>query len=95
MLKLLPALFLVLLSSTTWAKTSGNITALCKQQWPGDKGQQSYCIKEKRNYQEWLRYNRKRASANVDARNRIDDCMTKYSPDFKEAYDCVFDRGFF
>ncbi len=95
MMKLIPALLMVAFTTTAMAETPGNIASLCKKQWPGEKGQQSYCIKEKRNYQEWLKYNRKRVYANVDARNKIDNCIANNKPDYNAAYDCVFDSGWF
>ena len=95
MLKLIPVLLLAIISTSAMAETPGNIATLCKKQWPGQKGQQSYCIKEKRNYQEWLQYNRKRVFANVDARQTIDKCIAKNKPDYRAAYDCAMDPGWF
>lgn len=97
--KLIPATLIAALSFTlansVLAETPGNIASLCKKQWPGEKGQQSYCIKEKRNYQEWLKYNRKRVFANADARLKIDECVAENKPDYRAAYDCVFDSSWF
>jgi hypothetical protein len=95
MLKLIPALLLVAISTAAMAETPGKIATLCKKQWPGSKGLQSYCIKEKRNYQGWLKYTRKRIYANVSERNRVDNCIDKYKPDYREAYDCVFSPSLF
>jgi len=95
MLKLLPAVFLLMLSQHSVAETPGNIANLCKQQWPGDKGLQSFCIKEKRNYQEWLDYTRKRVYNNSNDRNRVDSCIADHQPDYREAYDCVFHSTLF
>ncbi|MEH6473157.1 MAG: hypothetical protein V7752_18120 [Halopseudomonas sp.] len=95
MLKLLPALLLLTLSTLSLAETPGNIATLCKKMWPGEKGQQSYCIKEKRNYQEWIKYTRKRVYANVDERQRIDGCVDRYKPNYRDAYDCYFNPSIF
>tara|TARA_R110001583_G_scaffold17069_2_gene69526 strand:+ start:1582 stop:1884 length:303 start_codon:yes stop_codon:yes gene_type:complete len=94
-LKLLPTLLLLVLSSQSFATTPGAIATLCKKQWPGDKGLQSFCITEKRNYQEWLNYTRKRVFNNVEQRNRVDNCIAANKPDYREAYDCVFNSSFF
>lgn len=95
MIKLLTGLLFLLLSSQSFAGTAGNIATLCKAQWPGDKGLQSFCIKEKRNYQEWLDYSRKRVYANLSDRNRIDSCIADNRPDYRKAYDCVFNSSLF
>lgn len=95
MLRLLTALLLVAISTSTMAKTPGAIASLCKKQWPGQKGQQSYCIKEKRNYQDWLKYKRKRVFAKIEARMTIDECIADHEPDYRAAYDCVTDPSFF
>lgn len=84
-------LLLALLSFSSYAETPNNIAALCKKQWPGNKGMQTFCIKEKRNYQDWMKYVRKRLFRNEDEREKIDDCITDHKPDYREAYDCYFD----
>lgn len=95
MLKLIPGLLLLALSSLSLAATPGNIATLCKQQWPGDKALQSFCIKEKRNYQAWINHTRKRVYTNLSQRNRIDSCIAEHQPDYREAYDCVFEPSLF
>ncbi len=95
MLKLTTGLLLLVLSNLSFAATSGNIATLCKKQWPGDKGLRSFCIKEKRNYQKWINYTRKRVYNDISQRNHIDNCIAKYRPDYREAYDCVFEPSLF
>lgn len=90
MSKRLTGLMLLVLASPSFAGTPGNIATLCKLQWPGDKGLQSFCIKEKRNYQEWLDFSRKRVYADLDKRTLIDECISSHAPDYREAFDCVF-----
>ena len=89
------AIALLFLCSSSFAETPNNIAALCKKEWPGKKGMQTFCIKEKRNYQDWLKYTRKRVFANTSERNRIDGCIKDHKPDYRQAYDCYFDPGLF
>ncbi|RDE19498.1 hypothetical protein DV711_11445 [Motiliproteus coralliicola] len=88
-------LLLALLSFNSYAETPNNIATLCKSQWPGNKGMQTFCIKEKRNYQDWMKYVRKRVYRDVSEREKIDECILDHKPDYREAYDCYFNDGVF
>ncbi|WP_421870199.1 hypothetical protein [Motiliproteus sp.] len=86
---------MALLSVNSYAETPNNIAALCKKEWPGNKGMQTFCIKEKRNYQDWMKYVRKRVYRDEDEREKIDECIGDHKPDYRKAYDCYFDSGVF
>lgn len=93
--RLFATLMLCLLATSSFAETPNAIAALCKKQYPGDKGLQSFCLKEKRNYQEWLKYVRKRVYSDASQRNKVDSCVHSYKPNYREAYDCVFGSNWF
>ncbi len=74
----------------SWADSTNLIATFCKQQWSGDKGMQSFCIKEKRVYRDWLKYIRKRVFNNKATLVKMDQCIYSHKPDFQKAYDCYW-----
>ncbi len=80
----------LLLSSASGADDSGQIATLCKEKWPGDRGIQSFCIRENRNYRDWLHYTRKRVFSHRTARRKIDNCVSTRKPDYRKAFDCYW-----
>ncbi|MEH6813600.1 MAG: hypothetical protein V7677_13785 [Motiliproteus sp.] len=85
-------LFAILLGLAlpSWADSSNLIASYCKKQWPGQKGMQSFCIKEKRNYRDWLKHVRKRIYNNKLSLLKMDQCTSSFNPDYRKAYDCYW-----
>lgn len=67
------------------------IATYCKKQWSGDKGLQSYCIKNQRNYKEWVAYIQKRVFDNDQSRIAMKKCVYSHKPDYQKAFECYFD----
>lgn len=89
---ILSLLLLCSLSLGAQAAPGGNVASLCKDQWPGNRGMQSYCIKEKMNYYDWLQYIRKRVFSQPPLLQVMDGCIAKYEPDYRRAIDCYWDE---
>ncbi len=78
------------LATPSWADSTNLIASYCKQQWSGQKGMQSFCIKEKRNYRNWLKHIRKRIYSDKVYLLKMDQCIYDHKPDYRRAYDCYW-----
>ncbi|MCW8886612.1 MAG: hypothetical protein OQK12_15400 [Motiliproteus sp.] len=93
MRKLITLVILLALPTLTWADSSNLIASYCKKQWRGNKVMQSFCIKEKRNYRDWLKYIRKRVYSNPYQLAKVDQCIHNFEPDFRRAIDCYWSKS--
>ncbi len=91
MAKAVVLIIALVIAAPSWADDSGRIAALCKKQWSGHKGMQSFCIKEKRNYEGWLAYIRKRLHRQPQGLQALDQCISDHRPDYRRAFDCYLD----
>lgn len=92
MLKKMLLIALLLWAPLSQADDVNRIATFCKQQWPGAKGLQSYCIKNQRNYMEWLDYIRKRVFADDNSRAVMDRCIYNKRPNYQAAFDCYWNK---
>ncbi len=83
-------LIVLLFSPLAMADDVNLIASYCKKQWSGDKGLQSYCIKNQRNYKDWLDYIRKRVFSDDASRIVMKACVNKYKPDYQRAFNCYW-----
>ncbi|WP_210396831.1 hypothetical protein [Motiliproteus sediminis] len=87
---LLPLLLIALLAPAVQAAPVANdIAVLCQKTHPGLRAVQSFCIKQHRNYHDWLQYERKRIFNNKKSLAHLDSCVAKNYPDYRQAFDCA------
>jgi len=73
------------------ATPAREIAAFCSQSWPGNRGVQSFCIKQQDNYYDWVRYLRKHSATNPRLVSHLDQCTAAHQPDYRKVFDCVQD----